>query len=231
MFWNEKALLWSDSLSTLIITLSMAKKSCIWDLSGSFSINHAYLCLLSHIQLNWGCFIWAILPCIHTFYCHLNAIFSSQIIWVFVTLTHGTSLSRHCRVAIWARKCTVIIYFAYIHSIFFLPTLLNVNKQNASWCNATQHTALVVACWMLHASCICGHLIATYPICLNWSLSIIDHKTYTYDATCHTFAIFVMHKNSNPAFVGRHDKPHFCCFHDTAWFLSKKCMNYVNRHH
>jgi hypothetical protein len=50
-------------------------------------------------------------------------------------------------------------------------------------------------------------------------------------ATLREAAIFVMDTNSDPAFVGRRDKPHFCCFHNTARFLLKKCTEYVNRHH
>src|SRR5216683_8179276 len=37
--------------------------------------------------------------------------------------------------------------------------------------------------------------------------------------------------NSNSAFVGRRDKPHSCSFHDTARFLFKKYIGYVNRHY
>jgi hypothetical protein len=37
-----------------------------------------------------------------------------------------------------------------------------------------------------------------------------------HDATRHMPAIFVMDINSDPALVGRRDKPPFCSFHDTA---------------
>jgi hypothetical protein len=38
-------------------------------------------------------------------------------------------------------------------------------------------------------------------------------------------------RNSDSAFIGRHNKLHFCSFHDTARFLFKKYMGYVNRYY
>src|SRR5216683_7440855 len=37
--------------------------------------------------------------------------------------------------------------------------------------------------------------------------------------------------NSDSAVVSRRDKPHSCSFHDTARFLFKKYIGYVNRHY
>jgi hypothetical protein len=44
-------------------------------------------------------------------------------------------------------------------------------------------------------------------------------------------AIFVMSKNSDLAFVGRCDKPHFCFIHDTAQFLFEKYTEYVDKYY
>ena len=57
--------------------------------------------------------------------------------------------------------------------------------------------------------------------------AVLRNAACAYDATHHTFAIFVVDTNS----VSRRDNPHFCSFHNTVQFLFKKCIEYVNIHH
>jgi len=160
------------------MTLCTVKKSHIWNLQGSFNINctYQYSFKLSHIQLDGRRFIRAIAPRAHTFYRHLNTIFLSWVVRAFVTLTHGTLFSRHRRVALRSdlstltAQCEVLPghYSFCLQTLHFLLTLLNVNQQDASRRDATRRATLVVADWVLCASCDCGaQLIATYPICPN----------------------------------------------------------------
>ena len=107
------------------------------------------------------------------------------------------------------------LFILLINTPFFAD-IVECESTDASWCNTMQRAALVVADWVLYASCDCGaQLIATYLICLNWSLIsrfVIQHNLphschfcdgYKFwpsiplaDMTKHTFAHFMTQHHS-----------------------------------